>query len=101
MLTEGCVSNQTSVVSIIVFEDHKMLAEGCVSYQTLGTSLLWSRARVTIDVVNVRKVNGRDHRLRPNFDRGVLPGQQVMVRCRNSFKIDDFLNSFFIHSTFV
>ena len=50
---------------------------------------------------NVRQVNGRDQRLRPNLDRGVLPGQQMMVRCRNSVKVDDFLNSFFIHFIFV
>ena len=42
---------------------------------------------------NVRQVNGRDHRLRPDLDGGVLPGQQVMVRCKNSVKVDDFLNS--------
>ena len=50
---------------------------------------------------NVRQVNGRDQRLRPDLDRGVLPGQQVMVSCRNSVKVDDFLNSFFIHSIFI
>ena len=49
---------------------------------------------------NVRQVNGRDQRLRPDLDRGVLPGQQVVVRCRNSVKVEDFLNSFFIHSIF-
>ena len=43
------------------------------------------------------QVNGRDQRLRPDLDRGVLPGQQVMVRC----KVDGFLNSFFIHYIFV
>ena len=54
-----------------------------------------------LTLTNVRQVNGRDHRLRPYLDHGVLPGQQVMVRCRNSVKVDDFLNSFFIHSIFV
>ena len=34
-------------------------------------------------------------------DRGVLPGQQAVVRCRNSVKAEDFLDSFFIHSIFV
>ena len=50
---------------------------------------------------NVRQVNGRNQRLRPDLDRCVLPGQQVMVRCRNSVKVDDFLNSFLIHSIFI
>ena len=36
-----------------------------------------------------------------DLDRGVLPGQQAVVRCRNSVKVEDFLNSFFIHSIFV
>ena len=40
-------------------------------------------------------------RLRPDLDRGVLPGQQVVVCCRNSVKVEDLLNSFFIHSIFV
>ena len=31
----------------------------------------------------------------------VLPGQQVMVRSRNSVKIDDSFYSFFIHSMFM
>ena len=31
----------------------------------------------------------------------VLPGRQVMVLCRNSVKIDDSFNSFFIHSIFM
>ena len=50
---------------------------------------------------NVRQVNGRDQRLRPDLDRGVLPGQQAVARCRNSVKVEDFLNSFFIYSIFV
>ena len=37
----------------------------------------------------------------PDLDRGVLPGQQAVVRRRNSVKVEDFLNSFFIHSIFV
>ena len=37
----------------------------------------------------------------PDLDRGVLPGQQAVVRCRNSVKVEDFLNPFFIHSIFV
>ena len=36
-----------------------------------------------------------------DLDRGVLPGQQAVVRCRNSVKAEDFLDSFFIHSIFV
>ena len=36
-----------------------------------------------------------------DLDRGVLPGQQAVVRCRNSVKVEDFLNLFFIHSIFV
>ena len=37
-----------------------------------------------------------------DLDRGVLPGQQAVVRCRNSVKaVLDFLDSFFIHSIFV
>ena len=36
-----------------------------------------------------------------DLDRGVLPGQQAVVRCRNSVKAEDFLNSFFIQSIFV
>ena len=50
---------------------------------------------------NVRQVNGRDQRLRPDLDYGVLPRQQVVVRCRNSVKVEDFLNLFFIHPIFV
>ena len=50
-------------------------------YRCLGRGL-------PLTLPNVRQVNGRDHRLRPNLDRGVLPGQQVMVRCRNSVKVD-------------
>ena len=37
----------------------------------------------------------------PDLDRGVLSGQQAVVRCTNSVKVEDFLNSFFIHSIFV
>ena len=37
----------------------------------------------------------------PDLDRGVLPGQQAVVHCRISVKVEDFLNSFFIHSIFV
>ena len=36
-----------------------------------------------------------------DLDRGVLPGQQAVVRCRNSVKAEDFLELFFIHSIFV
>ena len=36
-----------------------------------------------------------------DLDRGVLPGQQAAVRCRNSVKAEYFLDSFFIHSIFV
>ena len=36
-----------------------------------------------------------------DLDRGVLPGQQAVVRCRNSVEAEDFLDSFFIHSIFV
>ena len=36
-----------------------------------------------------------------DLDRGVLSGQQAVVRCRNSVKAEDFLDSFFIHSIFV
>ena len=36
-----------------------------------------------------------------NLNRGVLPGQQAVVRCRNSVKAEDFLDSFFIPSIFV
>ena len=36
-----------------------------------------------------------------DLDRGVLPGQQAVVRCRNSVKAENFLDSFFIHSIFV
>ena len=64
------------------------------SYRGLGSGL-------PLTLPNVRQVNGRDHRLRPELNRGVLLGQQVMVCCRNSVKVDDFLNSFFIHSIFV
>ena len=64
------------------------------TYRSLGRGL-------PLTSPNVRQVNGRVHRLRPELDRGVLPGQQVMVRCRDSAKVDDFLNSFFIHSIFV
>ena len=39
--------------------------------------------------------------LSPDLNRGVLPGQQAVVRCRNSVKVEDFLDSFFIHSIFV
>ena len=46
-------------------------------YRCLGRGL-------PLTLPNVRQVNGRDQRLRPDLDRGVLPGQQVMVRCRNS-----------------
>ena len=63
-------------------------------YRGLGRGL-------PLTLPNVRQVNGRDQRLRPDLDRGVLPGQQVVVRCRNSVKVEDFLNSFFIHSIFV
>ena len=63
-------------------------------YRSLGRGL-------PLTSPNVRQVNGRDQRLRPDLDRGVLLGQQVMVRCRNSVKVDYFLNSFFIHSIFV
>ena len=60
---------------------------------------LWRGLPLTL--LNVRQVNERVHSLRPDLDGGILPGQQVMVRCRNSVKVDDFLNSFFIHSIFV
>ena len=63
-------------------------------YRGLGRGL-------PLTLPNVRQVNGRDQRLRPDLDRGVLPGQQVVVRCRNSVKVEDFLISFFIHSLFV
>ena len=63
-------------------------------YRGLGRGL-------PLTLPNVQQVNGREHRLRPDLDGGVLPGQQVMVHCRNSVKVDDFLNSFFIHSIFV
>ena len=33
-----------------------------------------------------------------DLDRGVLPDKQAVVRCRNSVKAEDFLDSFFIHS---
>ena len=36
-----------------------------------------------------------------DLNRGVLSNQQAVVRCRNSVKVEDFLDSFFIHSTFV
>ena len=63
-------------------------------YRSLGRGL-------PLTLPNVRQVNGRDHRLRTDLNRGVLPGQQVLVRCRNSVKVDDFLNSFFVHPIFV
>ena len=37
----------------------------------------------------------------PDLNRGVFPDQQAVVRCRNSVKVEDFLDSFFIHSIFV
>ena len=37
----------------------------------------------------------------PDLNRGALPGQQAVVRCRNSVKAEDFLDLFFIHSIFV
>ena len=36
-----------------------------------------------------------------DLDRGVMPGQQAMVRCRNSVKAEDFLDSFFIRADIV
>ena len=36
-----------------------------------------------------------------DFDRGVLPGQQAVVRCKNSVKVEGFLDSFFVHTIFV
>ena len=36
-----------------------------------------------------------------DHDHGVLPGQQAVVRCRNSVEAEDFLDSFFIHSIFM
>ena len=37
----------------------------------------------------------------PDLDRGVLPRQQAVVRCRNSVKVEDFLNSFHIRADIV
>ena len=50
----------------------------------IDVNLSWPGARVTVPLTlpNVRQVNGRDQCLRPDLDRGVLPGQQVVVRCR-------------------
>ena len=66
-----------------------------------GTAPTWSYRSLwrglPLTLPNVRQVNGRDHRLRPDLDRSVLPGQQV----QKLVKVDDFLNSFFIHSIFV
>ena len=50
------------------------------------------RRGLPLTLPNVRQVNGRDHYLRLELDRGVLP---------DSVKVDYFLNSFFIHSIFV
>ena len=60
-------------------------------YRSLGRGL-------PLTLPNIRQVNGRDQR---DLDCGVLPGQQAVVRCRNSVKAEDFLDSFFIHSIFV
>ena len=82
------MSNQTSWVTT----NDVVTQNAGLHYRSLGRGLT---------LPNVRQVHGRDHRLRPDLDGGVLPGQQVMVRCRNSVKVDEFLNSFFIHSIFV
>ena len=50
---------------------------------------------------NVRQVNGRYQRLRPRSWSWCLARSASMVRCRNSVKVKDFLNLFFIHSIFV
>ena len=76
---EGCVSNQTSWVTIIRLWD-----EG---YH-------W-RCRVFDKSMDVTIASG------PILIVRVLPGQQVMVHCRNSVKIDDSFNSFFIGSIFM
>ena len=36
-----------------------------------------------------------------DLNRGVLPGQQAVARCRNSNKVEGFFDSFFIHPIFV
>ena len=95
------MSDQTSWVTIndVVTQNagRRLCVEsnvGGLHYRGLGRGL-------PLTLPNVRQVNGREQRLRPDLDRGVLPGQQAVVRCRNSVKVEDFLNSFFIHSIFV
>ena len=58
-------------------------------YRCLGRGL-------PLTLPNIRQVNGRDL----DLDRGVLPDQQAVARCRNSVKAEDFLDSFLIHSIF-
>ena len=80
-----------------------MLAEGCVflSFHSRGHQYRSLGRGLPLTLPNIRQVNGHDQRLRLRPNRGVLPGQQAVVRCRNSVKVKDFLDSFFIHSIFV
>ena len=98
---ESCVSVQTSWVTIndVVTQNagRRLRVE---STSVVSIIVVWSegyhwRCRMFDKSMNATNASG------PDLDRGVLPGQQAMVHCRNSVKVEDFLNSFFIHSIFV
>ena len=122
---ESCASDQTSWVTIndVVTQNagRRLRVEsnvGGLHYRCLETTkswqkvacrikrrwspLSWSGARVTIDVAECSTSQWkRPTPQAPDLECGVLPSQQAVVRCRNSVKVEDFLNSFFIHSIFV
>ena len=82
MLAEGCVSNQTSVVFIIVV--WFLLSRRAYSVHVRGHHYRGLGRGLPLTLPNVRQVNGRDQRLRPDLDRGALPGQQAVVHQRLS-----------------
>ena len=95
------MSDQTSWVTINDLVTQNAGRRLRVESNVCGIHYRGLRLGLPLTLPNVRQVSERDQRLRLDFDRGVLPGQQVVVRCRNSVKVEDFLNSFFFHSIFV
>ena len=95
--------HSSSAWPIFVLTGFKMLKMCCTSasihvsihvYRDLGRGL-------PLTLPDIRQSVDATNASCPDLDHGVLPGQQAVVRCRNSVKVEDFLNSFFIHSIFV
>ena len=77
-----------------------LLTPSTSAAETVRPIVVWGegyhwRCRMFDKSINATNASG------PDLDCSVLPIQQAVVRCRNSVKVEDLPNLFFIHSIFV